>query len=300
MPRLASVALVLPLLLIVATNRAGSAPATAAVTASPAATSAMRESELRIPFPGTAILMRTRVARPSGDGPFRLAVISHGTNEDGAVRAQHVLPKYQAMVSLLVRRGYAVAVPQRPGHGETGGPYFESAGDCDFAEFAAAAHATAASIRVVVEYMRQQPYVRRSRAVLVGHSAGAWGSLALASRYPDLVESVINFSGGRGGRSYGIANKNCAPERLVEAAGDFGRTTRVPTLWLYSSNDSYFSPELARRMADAFRAAGGRVDFQVLPPFGTEGHFAIELSEAAPVWQPLVDAFLRKNQTSPQ
>jgi homoserine acetyltransferase len=74
----------------------------------------------------------------------------------------------------------------------------------------------------------------------------------------------------------------------------------VPTLWLYSSNDSYFSPELARRMAEAFRAAGGRVDFQVLPPFGTEGHFAIELSEAAPVWQPLVDAFLRKNQTSQQ
>jgi hypothetical protein len=63
----------------------------------------------------------------------------------------------------------------------------------------------------------------------------------LASRYPDLVESVVNFSGGRGGRSYGMANKNCAPERLVEVAGDFGRTTRVPTLWLYRSEPVFWS-----------------------------------------------------------
>ena len=111
---------------------------------------------------------------------------------------------------------------------------------------------------------------------------------------------MINFSGGRGGRSYGRANQNCSPEQLVETAGDFGRTTRVPTLWLYSSNDSYFGPDIARRMAEAYRAAGGRIDFHLLPAFDPDGHFLAELPEAAAVWQPLVDAFLRKNQTSPE
>ena len=133
----------------------------------------------------------------------------------------------------------------------------------------------------------------------LGHSAGAWGSLALASRNPDLVESVINFRGGRGGRRYDVANSNCSPERLIQTAGDFGRASRMPTLWLYSSNDSYFYPPLARRMAEAYRLAGGRVDFQVLPEFGTEGHFLLELPEAASHWRPLVEAFIRKNQTSP-
>ena len=50
------------------------------------------------------------------------------------------------------------------------------------------------------------------------------------------------------------------------------RGARVPVTWLVTQNDTYFSPDLSKRMADAFVASGARVDFRVLPSFGNEGH----------------------------
>ncbi len=38
----------------------------------------------------------------------------------------------------------------------------------------------------------------------------------------------------------------------------------------------YFSPELSRQLADAFRAGGGKVDFRVLAAYGGEGHWLAE------------------------
>jgi len=259
-----------------------------------------REQRLLIALPGTTTMMRTRVVRPAGPGPFRLAVINHGTDEDPRARQDHVVAPYKALVALLVRRGYAVAIPQRPGHGETGGAYAESAGGCQYPDFLGAANGTAKSIQAVIEHMTTQSDIRRERAVVVGHSAGAWGALGLAARHPELVERVVNFAGGRGGRSYGIANQNCAPEFLIETARDLGRTTRVPTLWLYANNDSYFGPALVARMAEAFRAAGGPVELRMLPDVPEDGHYAIHSDVSAAVWLPIVDAFLRGRQPPPR
>jgi dienelactone hydrolase len=75
----------------------------------------------------------------------------------------------------------------------------------------------------------------------------------------------------------------------VAAAGEFGKGARVPVAWLVAENDSYFSPALSKRMADAFRASGGRVDFRVLPAFGSEGHELAERDDGAKV----LDATLR-------
>jgi hypothetical protein len=33
---------------------------------------------------------------------------------------------------------------------------------------------------------------------------------------------------------------------------------------------------LSRQLADAFRSGGGRVDFRVLPAYGSEGHWLAE------------------------
>ena len=46
--------------------------------------------------------------------------------------------------------------------------------------------------------------------------------------------------------------------------------------WLVAANDSYFSPALSRQLADAFRSGGGKVDFRVLPAYGSEGHWLPE------------------------
>ena len=124
---------------------------------------------------------------------------------------------------------------------------------------------------------------------MIGQSAGGWGAVALASRNPEL-KGVVNFAGGRGGRVDNRPNNNCSPDRLVAAAGEFGRTARIPTLWLYAENDSYFAPQLSKRMVRAFVQAGGRAEYHLLAPIGEEGHRLIESEEAQ--WTPIVARFL--------
>jgi dienelactone hydrolase len=255
---------------------------------------ALRRQLWLISFPAAKVDMRTLVFRPHGDGPFPLAVINHGSTQDAEGRAGTPLNEFEALTTWFVRRGYAVAIPERPGHGRTGGPYLEDQGDCDEADYRRSGLATAASIEVAITFMTAQPFVRRSGVIVVGQSAGGWGGIALASRNPPEVKAVINFSGGRGGRSYDRSNNNCSPERLISALREFGRTARVPTLWMYTENDSYFPPDLSRRMAEEFGLAGGSVEYHLLPPFGDEGHVLAESRDTAQIWGPTLEAFLAR------
>jgi hypothetical protein len=58
--------------------------------------------------------------RLQGDGPFRLALIAHASTQNALCRAQMPQP------DTLVKRGFAVLVPERSGHRGTGGPYLVS------------------------------------------------------------------------------------------------------------------------------------------------------------------------------
>src|SRR5262249_56462216 len=105
-------------------------------------------------------------------------------------------PDFDAMAQWFVRHGFAVAVPQRPGHGATGGEYREDQGGCDDADFARAGLGAADSIAAAVAYLRRQSFVRRTGVIVVGQSAGGWAALALASRAPAGVQAVVGFARG--------------------------------------------------------------------------------------------------------
>ena len=237
--------------------------------------------------------MRATVFRPPGSGPFPLAVINHGSTQNEIRRAAYRLPQYTALTEWLVARGYAVAVPQRPGYGETGGPYYEAQGGCASADFAKAGQGVAASIAAAIDFLSRQPFVRKTGTVAFGHSGGGWGVLALATHSLRPLAGVIAFAPGLGGRADDVAGKNCAPDRLIAASRGFGEKARVPSLWLYANNDGYFSPELSKRMVDAFRAGGGRADYRLLPAIGGDGHEFIQSPDAVTLWGPVVDKFLK-------
>jgi dienelactone hydrolase len=246
-----------------------------------------------VPSQDTSVLMRTTVFRPTGAGPFPLVVINHGSVQNADQRRKFVQPVFGAAAEFFVQRGYVVVVPQRPGHGETGGPYFEGQGSpCENANYVASGRAVADSIEAAIGYMTRQPFVKREGVIVVGQSAGGWGALALASRNPKNVTAIVNFAGGRGGRVHNRPNNNCAPEKLIAAAGVFGSTARIPVLSIYTQNDSYFSAALSRQIADAYRKAGGRMDYRLLPAFGEDGHRLFGTRDGGPVWQPLVSELL--------
>ncbi len=221
-------------------------------------------SDMTIPVPGQTRPMSARLHRPAGTGPFPLAIINHGSDQRLEARARMPMPAYPALTDFLLGEGYAVLIPLRPGHGSAGGPYLEDQGGCERADYRKAGLATAALIRAAIDHMQVMPDIRAGETVVIGTSAGGWGAVALASLNPPGVVGYVNFSGGRGGRNRGRA-ENCAPDRLVAAAAAFGRDARLPGLWLYAANDSYFPPELSAALAQAYRDAGGRVTFDLLP-----------------------------------
>ena len=245
-----------------------------------------------IPSPDPGHLMRATLLRPVGEGPFPLVVVNHGSEQDAIERSRMPLPEFDAVTEWFLARGYAVLLPLRPGHGETGGRYLEDQGRCSNADFGKSGRATADSIAMAIDFMTRQSFVKPDGVVIVGNSAGGWGALALASRNPANVRAIVNFSGGRGGRNLGKANKNCSPQKLISAAESFGRTARTPTLWLYAENDTYFSPDLSKRMAEAYRTAGGTMEFHLLPAVVGEGHNLIQTSGPAATWTPYVEKFL--------
>ena len=170
---------------------------------------------------------------------------------------------------MFLSLGYSVAVPTRRGYGDSGGDWFEGYGSCGDPDYYRAGLETARDIRATVDALRRYPGLEARRFVLVGQSAGGWGSVAASTLTIEGVEAVVNFAGGRG--SY-AAHSVCREERLVEVAGRYGKRSHAPQLWIYSENDLYFGPGLARRMHSAFVASGGKAEFLQAPPVDGDGH----------------------------
>jgi dienelactone hydrolase len=235
-----------------------------------------REQQWLVPSPDPATAAHAVLFRPPGNGPFRLAVIAHASTQNVLRRAQMPQPEYRALAAWLVKRGFAVLVPERLGHGATGGRYLEDQGGCDEADYVHAGRATAEEIAAALDYLREQPFARHDGAVVIGHSAGAWGALALAGKSPQDVAGIIAFAPGRGGHANDFPGQVCAPHTLITAAAEFGKAARVPVAWLVAANDTYFSPALSKQLADAFRDGGGKVEFRLLAASGSEGHWLAE------------------------
>jgi dienelactone hydrolase len=229
-----------------------------------------------VPTPVVDRSARAVLFRPPGNGPFHLAVIAHATTQNVLRRAQMPQPEYRALAAFLVARGFAVLVPERLGHGATGGAYLEDQGGCDEADYARSGRATAGQISLALEFMRTQPFVRPDGMIVIGHSAGGWGALALAGEETKSVAAIIAFAPGRGGHANDFENQICAPHTLIAAAEAFGRQAKVPVTWLVAANDTYFSPQFSKKLVEAFRAGGGKADFRVLPAYDSEGHWLAE------------------------
>jgi dienelactone hydrolase len=235
-----------------------------------------REQPWLVPTPAADRGARAVLFSPPGDGPFHLAVIAHATTQNVLRRAQMPQPEYRALAAFLVARGFAVLVPERLGHGATGGAYLEDQGGCDEADYARSGRATADQIRLALEFLRGQPFIRPDGAIVIGHSAGGWGALAFTGDEAKAVSAIIAFAPGRGGHANDFENQICAPHTLIAAAASFGRQAKVPVTWLVAANDTYFSLAFSRKLVDSFRAGGGKADFRVLPALGGEGHWLPE------------------------
>lgn len=260
----------------------------------------MREQLWLVPGGDPETPLRATVFRPADDGTEArrpLVVINHGS--DASTREAVSMPVFYWLSRWFVARGYVVLVPQRRGHGATGGDFAEGRDSCSRPDHWAAAQTAADDIEAAVRFMSRQSFVDGQHVVVAGTSTGGWASLAVAGRSIPGVQLVVNFAGGRGGHAYGRPHAICAKERLIETAGRLGERARVPTVWFYARNDSYFGPQLADAMATAWQKAGGRVNLKLLPAYGTDGHELVSDRASWPLWEDDLARHLAEIQSQP-
>jgi len=230
--------------------------------------------------------------RPQGPGPFPLVVMNHG--RDSGTRAQAPRPRFEPIARFFIRKGFAVAVPQRLGYGVSA-----SAGDpddhtgCQNPRYQPAGDAAAVQVLAVVEHMRKEADIDPSRLVIMGQSFGGFTTVAAAATKPDGLVAAINIAGGSGGNSVTRPGNPCRAHLLEYTYAAWGKTATAPMLWMYSENDQYFNPKNARAWFDAFTKAGAKAEFKLMPPFGDDGHALLE--RANDLWQPVVDEFLARH-----
>ena len=56
---------------------------------------------------------------------------------------------------------------------------------------------------------------------------------------------------------------------------------------------AFFAPDFSRKLADAFRAGGGKVDFRALPAYDGEGHWMAETENGVKLAAPELDRLLK-------
>ena len=230
--------------------------------------------------------------RPQGPGPFPLVVMNHG--RDSATRAQAPRQRYEPIARFFIRKGFAVAVPQRLGYGvsaSAGDP--EDSMSCNNPRYQPAGDAAAVQVLAVVAHMRKEADIDPGRLVIMGQSLGGFTTVATAATRPDGLAAAINIAGGHGGNPETRPGNPCQAYLLENTFAAWGKTATAPMLWMYSENDKYFNPKNARAWFEAFTKAGAKAEFKLMPPFGDDGHAL--LVRANDLWQPVVDEFLARH-----
>jgi dienelactone hydrolase len=238
-------------------------------------------------------LLQARLCRPEGDAPARVVVIAHGTPPGADNRSTMALRSCSSeAVRWFLDRGFLVIASLRRGYGATGGDWAEGSGSCNNPDFVHSGSETARDIAATVDYAASLPYAHPRNAVIVGQSAGGWGTIAYDTTPHPRVTALINMAGGRGGHHGNLPNSNCRPDLLAEAAGRFGSAASTPMLWIYTANDSYFSPAIAAALYKAFARNGGKAEFHQLGPYGSDGHRLFLGPGGSQIWGPIVEHYL--------
>ena len=172
---------------------------------------------------GRLFQLQARICRPADDAAATLVVINHGSPPSAKDRPTMQLGRCdQEAAQWFLRRGYVVAFALRRGYGGSGGGWAEDFGGCNPPDYVRGGLETARDIDAVVNYATALPFVRREGAVVVGQSAGGWGTIAYDSIQHPKVAAFVVMAGGRGGHQHDVPNSNCRADLLAQAAGRYG------------------------------------------------------------------------------
>lgn len=240
---------------------------------------------------GKPVRLEAVIFRPSGAGPFPLAVINHGSTGRGTNPRLFTETWFSTdFADFLNDRGWIVAFPQRRGRGKSDGLYDEGfaedrargyTGDIDIT--LRGADRALGDIDAAITVLRRRPDVAPAPVLIGGVSRGGVLSIAYAGQHPEQVAGVINFVGGWLGERQPTAST--VNHQLFER----GASYRRPTVWLYGQHDAFYSIPHSRENFAAFERAGGHGKFLEFDMPVGQGHFVMGRPE---LWSGPLDSYL--------
>ena len=125
------------------------------VTMQPAAAEGFHREDLRIPMAAADPAgLEAMLVRPSGNGRYPLALISHGAPRDRAARATMSPYRLYRQAIEFARRGFAALVVMRRGYGDSGGRYAENSGPCTNRNYLRSVRASAEDLQAAIGAMQ--------------------------------------------------------------------------------------------------------------------------------------------------
>ncbi len=252
---------------------------------------------MHVPTAHGAVLdapLTVTVIRPADGRRAPFLVLEHGRppTRDGRVALGR--QSYPANARYFAGLGFVVLVPTRIGYGVTGGPDLEFTGECADKHFADGVGAGVAETRQLVDYAAGRADVDPRHGLVVGESFGGLIAVGVAAADIPGVVATVNIAGGDGGDSLHHVDAPCRPDELARLFAGFGARNRLPTLWMYSTNDRFWGPRYPAMWFDSFQRAGGRGEFVALPADKNNGHFIFNRNPAA--WRPIFGRLLARLQ----
>lgn len=241
---------------------------------------------------GKPAILDAFVTRPAGPGKYPIVIINHGTSESPEFDRTEMTPNRTSATALaFATHGYAAVSLLREGYGFSSGGAEYTGGSCKEPLHKLAGKRDVRDILAALEVIRKQPWALPENTVLAGMSAGGFAVIATGAVNPPGVTAVISFDGGRGsidGRSL------CDRKGLLAAYSSYGKTARIPSLWLYSINDKSFPPQMGKDFFNAYHQWGADATFMLMPAFENNGHAFMD-SAPGRFWWSHIEPFLKEH-----
>jgi dienelactone hydrolase len=230
--------------------------------------------------------LETRIYKPSGDGPFPLAILSHGSSGG----KPEVSISWKKEAEYFNQMGYVVLAPMRKGRGKSTGDSLESEDkNCDLRSWNPGIEDAMRDIDATIEWAQKLSFVDSKKITLIGVSRGGFLSVSYAARgkYNLNVNQVINFVGGWVAQ----AEDECPDDFNLKSFQSLGGLTNIPMLWLYGANDLFYGDKSVKDYAATFKAAGGNIEFHLIGGVPNNGHW---LPDHPNLWAPYTNSFLQR------
>jgi dienelactone hydrolase len=228
---------------------------------------------------------------PSTPGPHPVVIFNHG---DVVMDMAWIRNRQRfvdaSVATTLLRQGYAVAIPARPGVGRSEGTYRFTQFAINDADPSYKARQHAVAVQDAIAALRQESDLDMKRFALAGQSAGGDTVMYMSTQSIEGLKGVINYAGGRSNHADGQAPTH-ENKMMISGWAELGAKATVPIQLVFAENDSRYSANTIRKSHEAFNLAGGKAELLLVPPLAGDGHF---INAQPAVWSKTVLDFLSR------